>query len=85
MHDEHSPAWLVYSACVAAFISDQHRSVDTSVQPNVILQAAISGAARQVDLLIDHRWQRGLLSELLLIRRIGVGVSLGDVERNHYH
>jgi hypothetical protein len=81
MHDD-SPAWLIYERCVAAFVSDQHGSIDTSVQPNVILQGAISGAARQVDVLVDHRWHAGSVSRIIVDAKNRSGpLDLGDVEQ----
>jgi hypothetical protein len=81
MHDD-SPAWLIYERCVAAFVSDQHGSIDTIVQPNVILQGAISGAARQVDVLVDHRWHAGSASRIIVdAKNRSRPLDLGDVEQ----
>lgn len=81
MHNE-SPAWLIYERCVAAFVSDQHGSIDTVVQPNVILQVAISGSASQIDVLVDHRWKTGAASRIIVdAKNRSRPLDLGDVEQ----
>jgi hypothetical protein len=81
VHDD-SPAWLIYERCVAAFVSDQYGSIDTLVQPNVLLQGAISGAARQVDVLVDHRWHGGSASRIIVdAKNRARPLDVGDVEQ----
>lgn len=80
--DDDSPAWLIYERCVAAFVRDQHGTIDTIVQPNVIIQGAISGAARQVDVLVDHRWHAGSASRIIVdAKNRSRPLDVGDVEQ----
>jgi restriction endonuclease Mrr len=77
-----SPAWLVYERCVAAFVSEKYGGIDTSVQPNVTLRGTISGADRQIDVLIDHRWRGGTSSRILVDAKSRARpLDLGDVEQ----
>lgn len=76
------PAWLIYERCVAAFASAEHGNLDITVQPNVLLLGAISGTQRQIDVLVDHRWdQRDTTSRIIIDAKNRVRpVDIGDVD-----
>ena len=52
------PAWRVYERVVACF-EVEAADMDASVTPNASLVGAISAAPRQIDVLVDARWERG--------------------------
>jgi predicted Mrr-cat superfamily restriction endonuclease len=77
-----SPQWLVYQRCVAAFMSEHHGSLDTTVLPNVLVKGEISGEQRQVDVLIDRRWQGGAASRIIVdAKKRSRKLDIGDVEQ----
>lgn len=76
------PSWLVYERCVAAFAAEEHAGFDTVVQPNVIIKGAISGQRRQVDVLIDCRWEQASTSRIIVDAKEWThAVDIGDVEK----
>jgi hypothetical protein len=80
--DATSPAWLIYERCVAAFVSEGHSDIDTTVLPNVTLRGEISSELRQVDVLIDHRWPGGAASRIIVdAKRRARPIDIGDVEQ----
>lgn len=84
MNDDNksSPAWLIYERCVAAFVAEEHGTLDTTVLPNVLLVGAISGIKRQIDVLVDHRWDRRDTAARIIIdaKNRSRPVDVGDVE-----
>jgi hypothetical protein len=80
--EDNSPSWLIYQRCIAAFVSEEHGSLDTTVLPNVMLQGAISGQQRQVDVLVDHRWQGDATSRIIVdAKERSDPIDIGDVEQ----
>jgi hypothetical protein len=60
------PTWLVYERCVAAYASEQYSDLNFTVQPNVKLIGLISGIERQVDVLVDSRWDDGVKRRIII-------------------
>ena len=52
------PAWRVYERVVACF-EVETAGMDASVTPNASLVGSISAVPRQIDVLVDARWERG--------------------------
>jgi hypothetical protein len=61
-----TPTWLVYERCVAAFTLKEHDDVEVTVQPNVKLIGHLSGTERQIDVLIDSRWNDGINRRIIV-------------------
>lgn len=61
-----SPAWLVYERCVAAFVHERYGAVDIVVQPNTYLIGSFSKTRRQIDVLIDARWETGVGKRIIV-------------------
>lgn len=59
-----TPQWRVYERVVAAFELDAV-SMDVSVIPNASLIGGISGVKRQIDVLVDARWEKGLARRII--------------------
>jgi len=57
--DGKSLSWLAYERAAAVFTVDQETAVNITVLPNVVLVGRISGSKRQIDVLIDSRWDDG--------------------------
>ena len=56
--EENVPLWRIYER-VAACFEVETAGMDVSVTPNASLVGSISGAARQIDILVDARWETG--------------------------
>lgn len=52
------PAWRVYERVVACFEAET-AGMDVSVTPNASLVGSVSGVGRQIDVLVDARWETG--------------------------
>lgn len=81
MSSETTPGWRIYERCVAAFIHEGHSSIDTTVLPNVSLTGQVSGKKRQIDVLIENRWQGGATSRIIVdAKKRSRPVDIGDIE-----
>lgn len=81
MADENVPAWLVYQRCIAAFAHEYYGDAQVTVQPNAILIGSISGAKRQIDVLIDARWGDDVSRRILVDAKFRTSkVDINDVE-----
>lgn len=58
MTDQSTPAWKLYERLVTAF-EVEAAGMDASVTPNAALIGSISGRSRQIDVLVDARWEDG--------------------------
>ena len=70
------PAWLTYQR-VAACFEINGASMDATVIPNASLKGKISGVQRQIDILVDARWESGVQRRIIYDakrrkRKIGV-------------
>ena len=59
-----APAWRVYER-VAACFEMETAGIDVTVIPNASLIGAISGIKRQIDILVDARWEEGLSRRII--------------------
>ena len=76
-----TPEWLIYERCVAAFVQEGHSGIYTTVLPNVSLIGEISGERRQIDVLIENRWQGGASSRIIVdAKKRSRPVDIRDVE-----
>jgi hypothetical protein len=58
-----------------------HNDQDTTIQPNASLMGEISGVKRQVDVLIDHRWDAGAASRIIVdAKNRRAPVDVPDIE-----
>ena len=55
---EGAPAWRVYERIAACF-EVAAAGIDASVTPNALVLGSISGVRRQIDVLVDARWDTG--------------------------
>lgn len=53
------PDWRMYERVAACFEIEAAR-MDVSVTPNTSLKGTISGVARQIDILVEGRWESDL-------------------------
>lgn len=74
------PDWRVYERVAACFEIEASR-VDVSVTPNATLIGRISGAARQIDVLVDARWDEGVERRIIFDAKLRKRkVHVKDVE-----
>ncbi|MCF8467272.1 MAG: restriction endonuclease [Sneathiella sp.] len=59
-----TPAWRVYERVAACFEMDA-AGMDVTVIPNASLVGVISGIKRQIDILVDARWEEGLSRRII--------------------
>jgi hypothetical protein len=75
-----TPAWKIYERAVATF-EVEAADIDASVTPNATLLGAISGAQRQIDVLVDARWGDDLSRRIIFdAKRRSRKVDVTDVE-----
>jgi Restriction endonuclease len=74
-------SWRVYERVVAA-TEAEGRGIDFSVTPNARLMGAISGVERQVDILIDLRWNDEEIAGRTIVdaKNYAVKIDVKDVE-----
>jgi len=76
-----SSTWLVYERCVAAFAHEQYGDLSTIVQPNVLIKGAISGIDRQIDVMVDSRWNNEPYKRLIIDAKARKRrINVNDVE-----
>jgi len=59
-----APDWRIYERVAACFEIDA-AGMDVSVTPNASLSGSISGVKRQIDILIDARWEEGVVRRII--------------------
>ena len=75
-----TPDWRIYER-VAACFEIEAASMDVSVTPNASLFGAISGVRRQIDILIDARWDEGTERRIIFdAKRRKRKIDVKDVE-----
>jgi hypothetical protein len=75
-----APAWKIYERLVASF-EVEAADMDASVTPNATLLGSISGAQRQIDVLVDARWTDDLARRIIFdAKRRSRKVDVTDVE-----
>jgi hypothetical protein len=72
--------WRIYERVAACFEIDA-ADMDVSVTPNASLVGTISGVKRQIDVLIDARWEDGVKRRIILDAKLRKRkVNVKDVE-----
>jgi len=59
-----APDWRIYERVAASF-EIEAAGMDVSVTPNASLIGSISGVRRQIDILVDARWEEGLTRRVI--------------------
>jgi hypothetical protein len=78
--NEPTPAWKLYERLVTAF-EVESAAMDSSVTPNALLLGSISGVQRQIDVLIEARWEEDLARRIIFdAKRRSRKVTVKDVE-----
>lgn len=76
-----TPEWLVYQRCVAAFAHERYGNLDVTVQPNVFIVGNISGVKRQIDVLVDARWEDDTSKRIIIDAKYRKDkIDINDVE-----
>lgn len=74
------PDWKVYERVIASFEVD-HADMDTSVTPNARLIGSLSGVERQIDVLVDTRWEEGVSRRIIFDAKLRKRkINVKDVE-----
>ena len=77
---EDVPAWRVYERVLACF-EVETAGMDVSVTPNASLVGSVSGAPRQIDVLVDARWETGTQRRIVFdAKRRGRKLTVQDVD-----
>lgn len=80
MTDESAPSWKLYERIVAS-LQVEAADMESSVTPNAQLVGSISGARRQIDVLIDSRWEGDIERRVIFdAKRRSRKVDVKDVE-----
>lgn len=80
MTDDESPSWKLYERVVAAFEAEA-ADMEASVTPNASLVGSISGAKRQIDVLVDARWGNDIERRVIFdAKRRSRKIDVKDVE-----
>jgi hypothetical protein len=76
------PHWRVYERAVAAFVVENDViGIDLTPTINASIVGTISGAPRQIDVLIDSRWDTGRFRRIIVdAKRYRTKVDIKDVE-----
>ncbi|MCA9897594.1 MAG: restriction endonuclease [Ardenticatenaceae bacterium] len=64
--NKQSISWVVYERCVAAFAAHEFDDLKLTVQPNVKIVGSLSGVKRQIDVLVDSRWNDGVDRRIII-------------------
>jgi len=79
--EKNLPSWLVYERCVAAFAVENYGSINVTVQPNVKLKGEISDKWRQIDILVDARWDDNTFTRMIIdAKQRDHKIDINDVE-----
>jgi hypothetical protein len=80
MTQNDAPNWKIYERVVAAF-EVEAAGIDASVTPNASLIGSISGVKRQIDVLVDARWDVGIERRIIYdAKRRMRKIDVKDVE-----
>lgn len=75
-----APDWRVYERVTACF-EIETSGMDASVTPNATLVGSLSGAARQIDVLVEARWDEGVERRIIFDAKLRKRkVDVKDVE-----
>lgn len=75
-----APDWRVYER-VAACFEVENASMDVSVTPNALLLGSVSRTRRQIDILVDARFESGTERRIIFdAKRRGRKLTLQDVD-----
>jgi len=76
---KNSPKWKIYERLVAC-LEVENAGIEVSVSPNARLLGSISGAERQIDVLVDARWESGTKRRIIFdAKRRGRKIHIKDV------
>ena len=76
-----APLWKVYERVVAAFEIEAGAGMEASITPNASLIGALSGRRRQIDVLIDARWDNDIERRIIFdAKRRSRNVDVTDIE-----
>lgn len=74
------PDWRIYERVATCFEIDA-AGMDVSVTPNATLIGSISGVPRQIDILVDARWEEGIARRIIFdAKRRRRKIDVKDVE-----
>jgi hypothetical protein len=73
--------WLLYERCAAAFASEAYGGDGATVTPNASIVGTISKVRRQVDVLIDARWDSAEGRIIIDAKRRSRKINIGDVDQ----
>lgn len=74
------PDWRMYERVIACF-EIQDADMDVSVTPNATIRGSISGVQRQIDVLVDARWDEGVERRIIFDAKLRKRkVDVKDVE-----
>jgi hypothetical protein len=77
---ENTPEWRIYER-VTACLEIETASMDCSITPNASLLGSISGTKRQIDILVDARWETGTERRIIFdAKRRKRKIDVKDVE-----
>lgn len=80
MNENDAPDWRIYER-VAACFEVEAAEMDVSVTPNASLLGSISGVRRQIDILVDARWEAGPKRRIIFdAKRRKRKIDVKDVE-----
>lgn len=75
------PLWKSYERMAAAFVADTVIDVSLTVMPNAIIRGRLSQTNRQIDLLIDARWDDNTANRIVVdAKKYRAPVNIKDVE-----
>jgi hypothetical protein len=75
-----APDWRIYER-VAACFEIEAAGLDVSVTPNAALTGSSSGVKRQIDILIDARWEEGVAQRIIYdAKRRKRKIDVKDIE-----
>jgi len=73
--------WLVYERCAACFALDRYGGMNVTITPNARIIGKLSGKLRQIDVLIDARWDERSCSRIIVDAKFhGRKVAIKDIE-----
>ncbi len=76
-----TPAWLIYERCVATFAVEEFGGIETTITSNAKILGEISGQERQIDVLVDTRWDARTDGRIIIdAKEHADKIDINDVE-----
>lgn len=73
--------WLIYQRCVAAFAHERYGSMGVTVQHNVYLKGHFSQVKRQIDVLVEARWDDDISKRIIIDAKLRKSkIDINDIE-----